>query len=492
MGGHKILRQITALQPIAVVVLLCGCSATRTATEFCLEGEFDLGARYQGMRPAAGERYPARFCYTVEEGSDAVMFAAEGKSNPDVRGDWSVSYLPPDKARIVNRESPPDIEFAGKSIANEALRHRRTDPRQLIAEIERHPEWVAVRTEDGGLTVQYPGSPFPADVRIADGRLQEFTTLADMPLRGRVPVVWRWHWPDDDSPQLTLLVQDEVIFKGTGSWRMLDVAKIEGLWQLSGGMEPIAVPGDRWPATINLSIEELTEGVHFVKGVRTGFGHIVIETGAGLVVGDAPAGWVELHQLPPADLVPGYGISGLSENFIDFLHEQFPDIPIHAVAITHGHDDHAGGARAFAAAGATVYAPAGTSEFLDVALNQQSMPDDRLRAMSGNVRVTPVADRITLAGGAVELVALPRGPHVNTALGVWAKSAGVFFQSDLHVPRSDDDAPHTDRAATECWFADWAVTNLPADTIVVNSHSSPKTPVSRHAKYLDSESCRSR
>ena len=60
----------------------------------------------------------------------------------------------------------------------------------------------------------------------------------------------------------------------------------------------------------------------------------VIDTDEGLVVADAPAGWVELHQLPPADLVPGLGISGLSERFIDFLDEAFTDRPIRAVALT--------------------------------------------------------------------------------------------------------------------------------------------------------------
>ena len=98
-----------------------------------------------------------------------------------------------------------------------------------------------------------------------------------------------------------------------------------------------------------MQLEELADGIYFVRGVRTGFHHLVIDTEQGLIIGDAPAGWVEITQIPPADLVPGLGISGLSEKFIDFLGEQFPGKAIRAVALTHLHDDHAGGARAFAA-----------------------------------------------------------------------------------------------------------------------------------------------
>ncbi|MGI9260911.1 MAG: MBL fold metallo-hydrolase, partial [Woeseiaceae bacterium] len=460
--------------------------------EFCLDGELDLGARFQGMRPAAGERYPTRFCYIVEDGGDRVMFHGQGQSNPDMQGDWTVSFLPPDTVRIVNRLSPPDVEFAGKNIEEEASRYRRTDPRRLLAEIEAHPEWVTSRSDDAAFTIQFPGGPFAAHVSVVDGRLQEIRTLTDMPLRGRVPVVWQWRWPAADAPELTILVEEDIVFTAQGAWRILSTAETDALWQLSGDQEAINLPGDRWPAEIKLETQPIAAGAHLVTGVRTGFSHLVIETARGLIVADAPAGWVELQQFPPADLVPGYSISGLSENFIDYLDDQFPGTPIHAVVLTHAHDDHAAGARAFAAAGAKVYAPQSVAGFLGDALNHPAMPVDRLAKKSGRVDVIPVHDRFTLDDDAneVELLVLPGGPHVETAIGVWAKDAGVFFQSDLHVPRSDSDAPREDRAATECWFAEWAVANLPPETVVLNSHSSPRTPVSRLSKYVDSPICR--
>jgi hypothetical protein len=49
--------------------------------------------------------------------------------------------------------------------------------------------------------------------------------------------------------------------------------------------------------------------------------------------------------------------------------------------------------------------------------------------------------------------------------------------------------PRPHRAQTECWFADWAVANLPDETLVMNSHSTQQTPVSRLAEYLQSDTC---
>jgi hypothetical protein len=73
---------------------------------------------------------------------------------------------------------------------------------------------------------------------------------------------------------------------------------------------------------------------------------------------------------------------------------------------------------------------------------------------------------------------------------VHAVDAGYFFVSDLHVPDSDSDRPRSDRALTECWFARWAVANLPPETLVLNSHSAPQTPVSRLENYRQSDACR--
>lgn len=465
--------------------------ATASTVEFCLQGEFDLGARLQGFEPAAGEFYPARFCVTSEDEGSRVHFHGAGNSNPDLPGDYEVVYQPTqDVVRIVNRHNPPDLAFVGASIAAEALRVRRIDPRQLVAELDNHPDWVQSSGPGGAYQVRYPGSSEAASVWISeDGRLQQVRMSADMPLRGSVDVEWRWDLAAEDAPGLEMRVDGEVMFRGRGSWRELAAGEATALWQPGGGAAPREIPGDAWPARTTMQIENLAENVFRVRSVRTGFHHLVVRTQGGLVVADAPAGWVELPQIPPADLVPGLGVSGLSEQFVDFLQANFPDEAVRAVALTHVHDDHAGGARAFAAAGAKIYAPAGVAGFLNKALNDPAMPADRLGDKV--VEVIPVEDAVRIDDPVtpVELINIGPNPHVRHALGLLVAEAGLFFQSDLHVPTSEAQTPRVDRLETECWFADWAVKNLPADTVVLNSHSLIGTPVSRLGLYLESGDC---
>ena len=464
---------ISRLLPILLTASASPALAAGGTTEFCLDGEANLGARYQGMLPGVDEFVPTRWCVVTEDDSQRVMFSGSGKSNPDLDGIWTVAALPPDLVRIVNADNPPDIEFHGADATGEAARLRRVDPRRLLEE-HREAPLDDVRVE------------------VENDRVVALMTSADLPLRGRVPVTWRWDWSDESRPRLILEVDGDVIFKARGNWRALNEEESAAIWLASPGEDPVQVPGASWPASVDMRLVELADGVHLARGVRTGFQHLVVETGQGLVVADAPAGWVELHQIPPTDLVPGLGISGLSEKFVDFLAEQFPEQPIRAVALTHAHDDHAGGARAFAAQGAAIFAPAEYSEFLDEALGSESMPRDRLSAADGEIDVVPVAEAVTLSDPAntVRLLPIGAGPHASASLGVHAVDAGYFFVSDLHVPNSEADTPRTERAATECWFASWAVASLPPETVVLNSHSTPQTPVARLEKYLQSEACR--
>ncbi len=460
---------------IGALALLPSVASAET-TEFCLDGEFDLGTRNQGLTPEPGEWYAALWCVISEVNGERVMFSARGMANADMEDNWSVAYLPPDLVRIVNRDDPPDIEFADAiAVADEARRVRRLDPKRLLAEYAADPDALMDLTIEG-----------TDDTRLL------VETRADVPLRGRVPVVWRWDFTQPDAPTFELELSGDPLFRGTGRWRTLDGDEAAAVWERTPNEDPIQIPGDSWPSAIRTELINLTEDIYVARGVRSGFHHIIIETEKGLVIGDAPAGWVEFHQLPPSDLVPGLGVSGLSERFIDFLADEFPGRRIHAVALTHAHDDHAGGARAFAAAGVKVYAPAAISDYLDSALNtgdwgKLAYPADRLGPRS--LEVLPVEDSEDIADG-VRLLSIGSGPHASANLGVWATERDYFFVSDIHVPSDEHPAPREGREPTECWFAEWAVSNLPPEVRVINSHSSVVTPVSRLAEYLENDGCR--
>ena len=439
-------------------------------TEFCLNGEYNLGARYQGLQPIADEFYPATWCVVTDESSSRVLFAATGKTNPDMDGDWMVAYLPPDLVRIVNRDAPPDIEFHATDNPEEAKRIRRIDPRRLLEELKSDSEM-----------------PNHLTVRATADRIDRVQTHAVVALRGDVEVSWNWNWSVPANPALQLIVDDRLLFEATGRWRNVPDEEAEQLWRATPGADPIELPGDRWPSRSSMRLINITDNVYVVRGVRTGFQHMVVEIDEGLVVADAPSGWVEFHHLPPADLMPGLGVSGLSEQLIEFLGREFEGRKIRAVALTHDHDDHAGGASAFAKIGADVYAPAKIAEFLEEGLTRSARDSgSRDRTM-----VLPVDGSVTIGGekNRVKLLTMGPNPHSGAMLGVWAVDQGYFFVSDIHVPRSDADAPRAQRVVSECWFARWAVRHLPDDVRVLNSHSEPATPVSRLKRYLESPLC---
>ena len=79
--------QLTVTAEICLVVLLAssasGVEPDETTTEFCLDGEFDIGIRLQGMLPEQSEKYPTRFCVVTDDETKRVHFSAWGNSNPD-------------------------------------------------------------------------------------------------------------------------------------------------------------------------------------------------------------------------------------------------------------------------------------------------------------------------------------------------------------------------------------------------------------------------
>ncbi|HEX5765863.1 MAG TPA: hypothetical protein VFY27_09865, partial [Woeseiaceae bacterium] len=221
---------------IATILCVPGAPADQdeNPTEFCLHGEFDLGARLQGLHPAAAEFSAAEWCVITEDESDRVHFRAAGNSNPDLSGEFAVTYLPPHTVRIVNRDAPPDLDFTDAVISAEASRSRRIDPRRVLQELAANPEWVESTSEDGWRTVRYLGESTQVRLQVLNGRLQALQTWADMPLRGRVPVHWDWDWSDATEPRLTFEVDGEPMFKARGKWRPLDVEQAAAVWKPSG------------------------------------------------------------------------------------------------------------------------------------------------------------------------------------------------------------------------------------------------------------------
>lgn len=463
--------------------------------EFCLNGEFNLGARYQGYAIDADEFYPSSWCITSDNQGNKVLFTAAGKANPDMDGSYSVQFNPPSTVLLVSNEGAVNLAFEGAMIGAEALRHKRLDPAFIVREINDNQQWIIEELPADAnvrkLIVQYPGTDFPVTLRVVNNKLQSFSTKVDLPLRGRVPLTWKWHWSNHQLKRGELIVDNKTFFRGAVTRKVLNEQSAKEFNQRDMTPDSRKIPGKAWPARASLRIQKITDDVYLVTGVRTGFNHLVVDSEKGLIIADAPAGWGELHQIPPADLVPGLEISGLSERFVDFLRKRWPEKPIAAVVLTHSHDDHAGGARAFAAEGAKIYAHHVSAAFLQKAFNRKTMPSDRLSFIGNQVSILPINNKTQIATqpGPVEILPINDSPHAPDLLGLYLPQQKLFFVSDIHVPGNEEPAPRADKVLTDCWFAGWTKQNLPGDVEVWNSHNRLTTPVSRLSKYLDHELC---
>lgn len=440
--------------------------------EFCLDGEVDLGLRQQGFTYKAGEFYPLRWCVTYETLGNRVQFANAGNINADARDVFSVRYLNSDAIQIMDDNNQPVVAFVGAIVGAEASALRRMDPDWLLAEIERNPDYIVTAGKNTYL-LRYPGSGYPVKVKTQNKQVVEVITKADFPLHGTAEVLWRWdRTTSSESPLVTLFLNGKPLFKAQSSRKVFTPQQAHAFWATSESNDIREIPGKAWPSRVNMQVTTLSPGIHIVNGVRTGFHHLVVETRAGLVVVDAPAGWVEVQQIPPMDLAPGLGTSGLSELFVNFLARHFPNKPFSAVILTHFHDDHAGGARAFSAAGADVWAPAGDVDYLNQRFNLASLPADRLGA-SQKLHVNGLTAHQHFGEGQqrLEIKSLTGNPHVQNAVAVWLPHNKLLYHSDIKVPHSAEAESNDEQKARYCWFANWAAKQLPQEYEVMHNHS---------------------
>ena len=68
-----------------------------------------------------------------------------------------------------------------------------------------------------------------------------------------------------------------------------------------------------------------------------------------VVAVDAPVGYPLLNELPASDVAPGPTADWLSRRYLELIREAVPDKPVRYLVLSHFHNDHAGGLRAFVA-----------------------------------------------------------------------------------------------------------------------------------------------
>ena len=171
------------------------------------------------------------------------------------------------------------------------------------------------------------------------------------------------------------------------------------------------------------------------------------------------------------------GGDNVSRQAIEQIKKTFPDKPIRYVAVTHHHDDHAGGIRTYIAEGATLIAAPGEKSFFErIAKSKFTIDPDTLTRNPQPLKIETIAGgkRVLTDGTTtVEIYDIGSGPHTDEMLVAYLPNEKVLFQGDLLNRPSNGDYPIAND--TTVHFAKWIESKKLAVDKIVAVHGTVST-----------------
>jgi glyoxylase-like metal-dependent hydrolase (beta-lactamase superfamily II) len=173
------------------------------------------------------------------------------------------------------------------------------------------------------------------------------------------------------------------------------------------------------------------------------------------------------------------GNDGTSREVIAKIKELMPGKPVKYAAVTHHHDDHAGGVRTYIAEGATIITTPGLRSFFarvaearNFTLNPDTLTRNprplALETLQNGKRV------FTDSTQTVELYDIGSGPHMDEMIVAYLPKEKIIFQGDLlNRPEDGHIAPGN---ATTAHFAEWLKKSGLAVERIVGVHGPVSTP----------------
>lgn len=217
------------------------------------------------------------------------------------------------------------------------------------------------------------------------------------------------------------------------------------------------------------SVSEVARGVFLVNSLGN-LSPMFVEFKDFVLAVEAPSGYFSLDSVPP-DSQPG--ASTFAEQFIAKIKETVPGKPVRYLAMTHSHGDHAGGARAFVAEGATLLTTPGNRKFFErmVAAPHTLVPDRLAREPRPLILETFATKRVVTDGErVVELINVGANPHTSENVVVYLPRERLMYQGDLFYFRGEETFPPKDRTTVMAFFARWLVGSGLAPERIYGAH----------------------
>ncbi len=225
--------------------------------------------------------------------------------------------------------------------------------------------------------------------------------------------------------------------------------------------QQVAAPG---------SVSEIARGVFLVNSLGN-LSPIFVEFKDFVLAVEAPTTYYTLDTVPADAQQPG--ASSVSEEFIRKIKETVPGKPIRYLVVTHSHSDHAGGARAFIAEGATLLTTPGNRAFFErMAAATHALVPDRLAREPRPLKLETFGARRVVTDGerTVELINTGANPHTAEGVVVHLPRERVVYQGDLFYFDGEATFPPRSRATVMPFFARWLVENKLAPERIYGAH----------------------
>ncbi len=260
------------------------------------------------------------------------------------------------------------------------------------------------------LSFELPGQ-FNATLVLEDtGLISSIESNVPHAVLGRMPVVTRFL---DYGMRAGLMLPSRIV-QTQGGHAALDLQVTDAA---ADDVVEITVPDDVRAASETVTVEKVADGVWFLAG---GTHHsVAIEQAGQIVLVETP-----LH-------------AGRTRAVFDAADKLVAGKRVQAVINTHHHFDHAGGLRAAAATGATLYTSALARPHLEAAFLASPAPQAQAAAPAGLAPAFVAVDgRAVLNDDArsIEIHELLGSLHARGLLMVWLPRERLLIQADAYTP----------------------------------------------------------